>query len=76
MHYVAKRRAEFEKLGVPVLHALNYSEGEQAQFEQDHTSLSPSLTPSILVMPEYIGSTDLTVIAATENGEKRLFLIS
>ena len=32
LHFVAKRRGEFEKLGVPVLHALNYTEGDQLSF--------------------------------------------
>lgn len=45
LHYVEKRRGEFEKLGVPVLHALNYTEGTQTDFEQDHAGISPSLTP-------------------------------
>ncbi len=71
LHYVAKRRTEFEKLGVPVLHALNYTEGSQAEFEQDHAGVSASLTPFFLVMPEDTGSADPTIIAANEAGEKK-----
>ncbi|GLX81722.1 cobaltochelatase subunit CobN [Thalassotalea eurytherma] len=70
LHYVEKRRGEFEKLGVPVLHALNYTEGDQQQFEADHAGVSPSLTPFFLVMPEDTGSADPTIIAANEKGEK------
>ena len=70
LHYVEKRRGEFEKLGVPVLHALNYTEGTQAEFEADHAGISPSLTPFFLVMPEDTGSADPTIIAANENGAK------
>jgi len=70
LHYVEKRRGEFEKLGVPVLHALNYTEGDQAQFEEDHAGVSPSLTPFFLVMPEDTGSADPTIIAANEKGAK------
>lgn len=70
LHYVAKRRAEFEKLGVPVIHAMNYTEGDQAAFEKDHAGVSPSLTPFFLVMPEDTGSADPTIIAANKNGEK------
>lgn len=70
LHYVEKRRGEFEKIGVPVLHALNYTEGDEAAFEKDHAGISGSLTPFFLVMPEDTGSTDPTIIAATENGEK------
>ncbi|WP_440876418.1 cobaltochelatase subunit CobN [Thalassotalea sp. PLHSN55] len=70
LHYVEKRRQEFEKLGVPVLHALNYTEGDQAAFEQDHAGVSPSLTPFFLVMPEDTGSADPTIIAANDKGTK------
>ena len=70
LHYVEKRRTEFEKLGVPVLHALNYTDGDQAKFEQDNAGISPSLTPFFLVMPEDTGSADPTIIAANDNGKK------
>ncbi|WP_082627266.1 cobaltochelatase subunit CobN [Colwellia sp. TT2012] len=70
LHFVAKRRTEFEQLGVPVLHALNYTEGDQASFEQDHAGISPSLTPFFLVMPEDTGSADPTIIAANDKGVK------
>ncbi|MAG77154.1 MAG: cobalamin biosynthesis protein CobN, partial [Colwelliaceae bacterium] len=70
LHYVEKRRGEFEKLGVPVLHALNYTEGSQTEFEADHAGVSPSLTPFFLVMPEDTGSADPTIIAANEKGAK------
>ena len=51
LHYVEKRRAEFEKLGVPIIHVLNYTEGSEAEFEQDNAGISPSLTPFFPVMP-------------------------
>jgi len=70
LHFVAKRRGEFEKLGVPVLHALNYTEGDQLSFEKDNAGISPSLTPFFLVMPEDTGSSDPTIIAANDNGSK------
>lgn len=72
LHYVEKRRAEFEKIGVPVMHALNYSEGSEADFEQDVAGISPSLTPFFLVMPEDTGSMDPTIIAANDKGIKRV----
>ena len=64
LHYVEKRRAEFEQIGVPVLHALNYTEGSAEEFKQDNAGISPSLTPFFLVMPEDTGSADPSVIAA------------
>ncbi|MDP7591391.1 MAG: cobaltochelatase subunit CobN [Litorilituus sp.] len=70
LHYVEKRRGEFEALGVPVLHALNYNAGDEKAFDQDHAGISPSLTPFFLVIPEDTGSTDPTMIAAKKNGAK------
>ncbi|WP_076410342.1 cobaltochelatase subunit CobN [Shewanella sp. UCD-KL12] len=71
LHYVEKRRSEFTKIGVPVIHALNYSDGDEAEFEADHTGVSASLTPFFLVMPEDTGSTDPIVIAASDKGVKK-----
>ena len=70
LHYVEKRRQEFAKLGVPVIHALNYTEGDEERFQADNAGVSPSLTPFFLVMPEDTGSVDPSIIAATEQGRK------
>ena len=71
LHFVDKRRNEFAKIGVPIIHALNYTEGDQASFEQDNAGVSPSLTPFFLVMPEDTGSTDPTIIAANGTGKDK-----
>jgi cobaltochelatase CobN len=71
LHYAEKRRQEFEQLGVPVLHALNYSEGDAKAFATDVAGVSATLTPFFLVMPEDAGSVDPTIIAASENGIKQ-----
>ncbi|GGO71168.1 cobaltochelatase subunit CobN [Bowmanella pacifica] len=70
LHYVEKRRKEFERLAVPVLHALNYTEGDEEAFAADHAGISPGLTPFFLVMPEDTGSTDPQIIAANKGGRK------
>jgi cobaltochelatase CobN len=70
LHYVSKRRAEFEKLGVPVIHALNYTEGSEADYLADNSGVSPSLTPFFLVMPEDTGSIDPVIVAASKSGNK------
>lgn len=72
LHYVDKRRKEFEKLSVPVIHALNYTDGNAEAFEKDHAGVSASLTPFFLVMPEDTGSVDPSIIAANENGTKKV----
>ena len=70
LHYVEKRRAEFMQIGVPVIHALNYTEGDEQAFKEDHAGVSPALTSFFLVMPEDTGSTDPIIIAANEKGSK------
>ena len=70
LHFVEKRRAEFEKIGAPIIHAINYTEGSQLEFEADNAGISASLTPFFLVMPEDTGSADPTIIAANNNGVK------
>ena len=45
LHFVDKRRGEFAKVGVPIIHALNYTEGDQLSFEKDNAGVSPTLTP-------------------------------
>lgn len=70
LHYVEKRRAEFMQIGVPVIHALNYTEGDEQAFKEDHAGVSAALTPFFLVMPEDTGSTDPIIIAANEKGSK------
>ena len=72
LHFVEKRRGEFERLGVPVLHAINYTEGSIEDFEQDHAGISPTLTPFFLVMPEDTGSADPTIVAVNGDGAKQV----
>lgn len=70
LHYVAKRKAEFVKVGVPVIHALNYIDGDSKQFAQTNAGISPGLTPFFVVLPEDSGTVDPTIIAATVDGKK------
>jgi len=70
LHYVEKRRKEFEQIGVPIIHALNYGDGDAKAFEKDNAGISASLTPFFLVMPEDTGSTDPVIISAHDNGRK------
>lgn len=70
LHYVKKRRSEFEKLGIPVIHALNYVDGDSEDFAKAQAGISPGLTPFFLVMPEDTGSIDPSIIAANDKGNK------
>jgi cobaltochelatase CobN len=70
LHYVEKRKAEFNKLGIPIIHALNYLDGNAQAFKDDHSGVSANMTPFFLVMPESTGSIDPVIITAKENNER------
>ncbi|MDP2371533.1 cobaltochelatase subunit CobN [Rhodoferax sp.] len=63
------RRAEFERLGIPVLQALNYRRGEQADWERDPVGLPTQDIPFYLAQPEYAGLTDPLVVAAARKAD-------
>ena len=64
IHYMDKRKADFEKLNVPVLHTLSYNEGDEKAYEKDHAGLSATMSPYFLMMPETSGVIDPTIITA------------
>ncbi|WP_138379454.1 cobaltochelatase subunit CobN [Luteithermobacter gelatinilyticus] len=64
IHWANKRKEEFEKLGVPVLQALTYFDGDQAAWEQDSQGISSTMTPFVLVLPETAGVIDPVIVAA------------
>lgn len=64
IHWAAKRKQEFEKLGVPVLQALTYFDGDQKAWEADSQGISANMTPFVLVLPEGAGVIDPTIVAA------------
>ncbi|MEC8427946.1 MAG: cobaltochelatase subunit CobN, partial [Pseudomonadota bacterium] len=71
IHYVDKRLQEFTELNVPVIHALNYLDGDHEAFLKDHAGVSGTMTPFFLVMPESSGVVDATILAAKgEPGNK------
>ncbi|GAA0370908.1 cobaltochelatase subunit CobN [Bowmanella denitrificans] len=63
-HWAAKRKAEFEQLGVPVMQALTYYDGDQQTWEQDKQGISIGMTPFTLVLPEGAGVVDPMIVAA------------
>lgn len=71
IHYVDKRLQEFTELNVPVIHALNYLDGDHEAYLKDHAGVSGTMTPFFLVMPESSGVVDATILAAKgESGNK------
>ncbi|MBT1120126.1 cobaltochelatase subunit CobN [Stutzerimonas nitrititolerans] len=61
----AGRKAEFEQLGIPVLQAMPYRGGEQADWEADPKGLDPQDIPFYLAQPEFAGLIDPLFAAAT-----------
>lgn len=64
IHYMEKRKTDFEILGVPVLHALAYYDGDAEAYRKDNSGLSATMSPYFLMMPETSGVIDPTIISA------------
>ena len=63
------RQAEFLALGIPVLTALTWREGDRAHWRASASGITPRTAATMLTVPESWGMTDPLVIAAIENGE-------
>ncbi len=71
IHWASKRKAEFEKIGVPVLQGLTYFDGDQATWEADAQGISAGMTPFVLVLPEGAGVVDPMIVAAIDERSGR-----
>lgn len=65
IHWANKRKIEFEKLGIPVLQALTFFDGDRRKWAQDNMGISPGMAPFQLVLPEAAGVMDPTIVAAS-----------
>ena len=65
MHSPNKRRQQFEQLGVPVFHAIQYYRGSAEDWRNDEQGVQPMMTPFMLAMPETAGVIDIITIAAS-----------
>jgi len=63
------RQAEFVALGIPVLAALTWREGNRAHWHASASGITPRTTATMLTVPESWGMTDPMVVAAVEDGE-------
>jgi len=66
IHWAGQRKIEFEKLGVPVMQALSYFDGDQKHWENNSQGISAGMTPFQLVLPESAGVTDPFIVAAVD----------
>ena len=67
IHWANKRKQEFEKLGVPVMQALTYYDGDQRHWEANSQGISPGMTPFVLTLPEAAGVIDPVIVAAVND---------
>ncbi|NVJ70579.1 MAG: cobaltochelatase subunit CobN [Alphaproteobacteria bacterium] len=75
IHWAGKRKVEFERLGVPVMQALTYRDGDQATWEADSQGISAGMTPFVLVLPESAGVIDPVIVAAINEENDRAEVI-
>jgi len=75
IHWASKRKAEFEKFGVPVMQGLTYFTGDQQDWEADTQGISAGMTPFTLVLPEGAGVIDPFVVAAVNEDTGRAEVI-
>jgi cobaltochelatase CobN len=62
------RKAEFEKLGVPVIQAMPFRRGDVAEWRADPAGVNLMDVPFYLAQPEYAGIVDAMTAAAVEKG--------
>ncbi|MCW8997253.1 MAG: cobaltochelatase subunit CobN, partial [Kangiellaceae bacterium] len=71
IHWANKRKSEFEQLGVPIIQALTYFDGDQKQWEDDSHGIPIGMTSFLLVLPESAGVIDPQIIAARNHQTER-----
>jgi len=66
------RRAEFDKLGIPVIQAMGYKKGDAEAWWNDPVGIALMDVPFYLSQPEYAGVFDVMVAAATDKTSDQL----
>jgi len=64
-----QRRAEFERLGIPVLQAMTYRRGDTAHWQASPQGVPLMDVPFYLAQAEYAGVTDIQVASASGAGD-------
>jgi len=70
-----KIRAQAARIGVPILHALHYRDGDAEVWRQDPSGIHLTQVPMTLVLPEIIGYADPLIVAAQDAQTKRMEVI-
>jgi len=69
-------RAEYEKLGIPVIQATAYRRGDEAQWRADPQGIPLTDVPFYMSQAEYAGVTDIQVAAARDADSGELLPIA
>ena len=75
IHWANKRKVEFEKFGVPVMHAMTYYSGDKATWEKDMQGVSANMMSFTLVLPENAGVVDPMIVAAMNMTDQNVEII-
>jgi len=65
-------KVEYEKLNIPILHALYYGEGDELSYMKATNGVSISMMPMTYIIPETLGFTDPLIIASQDKQTKAL----
>ncbi|MBZ0164680.1 MAG: cobaltochelatase subunit CobN [Notoacmeibacter sp.] len=63
------RKAWHQSMGIPVIHIMNYREGDSAAYKADRAGINAFSLPFTLTTSEYIGMQDPVLLSANDDGE-------
>lgn len=67
-----KVREQASHIGVPILHALHYRDGDVDAWQKDRSGIHLTQLPMSIVMPEIIGYADPLIVAAQDARTRRM----
>ena len=71
-----ERRAEFERLRLPVIQAMTYRRGDEAEWAASQQGIALMDVPFYLAQAEYAGITDIQVASAMRKGDEQIMPIA
>ncbi len=71
-----ERRTEFERMGIPVIQAMTYRRGDEADWAANPQGVATMDVPFYMAQAEYAGITDIQVASATRKGDEQIMPIA
>lgn len=75
IHWANKRKVEFEKFQIPVMHAMTYYSGDKETWEKDMQGVNANMMSFTLVLPENAGVVDPMIVAAMNMSDQNVEII-